>query len=115
MNRIEKALETAAKDVLKVIESPVTLLVKAEKVIESVIKDQPLLKIAVTSVVTDGTTIAANLAGVIASRGANWVEDLALVKQIESFFTQDILAKLVPVVEQVYGELENDIHTLSAE
>lgn len=109
MNPVVKGLQTAGKDVLKVIESPVTLLIKAEKVLETAIKDQPALKDAVTTAVKDGVSIASDLAGVIASKGVNWIADETLVAQVESFFTNDLLGKLVPVVEQVYGELKGDI------
>jgi hypothetical protein len=111
MNAVEKALETAGKDVLKVVESPVTLLIKTEKVLATAIKDQPLVKEVVVTLAKDGVAIAANLAAVIASKGISWTADLALVQEVESFFTSDILGKLVPVVEQVYGDIENDIET----
>jgi hypothetical protein len=94
-----------------VVESPVTLLIKTEKVLATAIKDQPLVKEVVVTLAKDGVAIAANLAAVIASKGISWTADLALVQEVESFFTSDILGKLVPVVEQVYGDIENDIET----
>lgn len=108
-NKFVEGLETVGKDIVKAVEAPVVLLVKAEKVIETAIKDQPALKSAVTTVVKDAVAISAKVAAVVGEKGLNLADDEALLEEIKQFFLADIETGLIPVVEKVYGEVKADL------
>ena len=105
---IAKTLENAGKDVLHAVESPFTFLDRASAVLETAIKDQPVLKTDLTLLVQKASLIGASVAVDAGQRGLNLAADAATLAQVEAFF-QWFNATIIPVVETVYKEIHTDV------
>lgn len=101
-------VEAVGKDIAHVIVEAVEYPAKAAKVMATVTKNYPSLKPTLTTVVTSGAKIGADLVGVIAAKGVSWTDDIALVADVEAFF-KFITKTVTPEVEAIYGELNKDV------
>jgi hypothetical protein len=97
-------LKTIGTDIVKGVE----FLPKAEKVISSAIKDQPLVKNAILSLVAQGTKIVEDGSVAAAQKGVNLLADAATLADAEAFFAY-FRATFIPIVESVYAEVKADV------
>jgi hypothetical protein len=110
-NPIEKIghdIKVAAVDTAHAVVKVVEFLPKAEQVIATAIKDQPQIKTAVLSLVSQATNIVGDVATDAADKGINLTADAATLAAAEAFFAY-FKATFVPLVEQVYGEIKTDV------
>ena len=101
-------IKIAAVDVAHVIEAPISLLVKAEKVLASAIKDQPDVKAAVINLIKQAETVISDVTIVSASKGLDLASDAKALADAEIFF-QYFRSTFIPLVEAVYKEVAADI------
>ena len=107
-NKFTHAIETAGKDVIKGITYPFTYAYKASKVLATVIKDQPVLKVLLTQMVQKAEQIAADGLAAGGAKGLNLAEDAVVLADAEAFFVW-FKANVVPEIETVYGEIKTDV------
>ena len=101
-------LETIGKDVLKAVTKPFTFLAKTEKVLDTVITDQPVLKTLLTQTVVKSEQIAVDGLAAGGSKGMNLVADAQVLNDAEQFFVW-FKNTVVPEIEKVYGEISTDV------
>lgn len=107
-NKFVTGLETVGKDVLKVIEAPVAFIVKTEKVIETIVADKADAKAILSALVSKAEAIGADGAKDLVQKGLNPIDDLATLQAIEDLATY-VKTVVVPFVEKVYGEVDQDV------
>jgi hypothetical protein len=102
-----------------VVESPVilvkeigkvfTIIGKADRVLNTVIADQPEIKAALLSTVNGALAIGGDISTAVAAKGLNWTEDAQVVADVEAYFKNTIEGKLVPLIESLYSDIAADI------
>ena len=113
---IGHGIETGAKDVGKAvvkgvdvaIVQPIQFAVKAEKVISTAIKDQPLVRDAVVAMVKQATTVIDDFKTDVSDGFINLSADQQTLKDAEAFFNWFKTA-FIPQIEQVYGDISADV------
>lgn len=108
IQEIGHGIKVAAVDVAKGIEYPISFLVKAESVITSAIKDQPEIKSAVISLITQAESVIGDVATASAAKGINLASDAKALSDAESFF-EYFKSTFIPLVEAVYKEVAADV------
>lgn len=110
-NPIEKIghdLKVAAVDTEHVIVRTVEFLPKAAAVIASAIKDQPEVKTAVLSLISQATVVIGDVATDAADKGIDLAADAKTLADAEAFFDY-FRSTFVPLVEAVYAEVKADV------
>lgn len=101
-------LEDVGKDIVKVIEDPFKFVVKAEKVLQTAITDQPELKTVLTTMVQKAEEVGASAVLAGSSKGLNLAEDATALQQAQAFF-EYFKASVVPVIEKVFAQVKADV------
>lgn len=102
-----------------VVESPVllakeigkvfTIIGKADKVLNTVIIDEPQIKAALLATVNGALAVGGDISTAIAAKGLNWAEDTQVVSDVESYFKNTIEGQLVPLIEKLYADIAADV------
>jgi hypothetical protein len=87
---------------------PIEFAVKAEKVIATAIKDQPIVRDAVTLLVQQATTVINDFKTDVGDGFINLRADEQTLKDAEAFFNW-FKASFIPSIEQVYGDVSTDV------
>lgn len=103
MNKFEEV----AEDVGKVIAYPFTRTAQFVYVIDSVIKDSPIVRNDLITLVKNAETVIAECTVVTGEKGINLADDLKALQAAEAFFTY-FKGTFLPEVESVYNDLETD-------
>jgi hypothetical protein len=97
-----------AKGVDVAIVQPIEFAVRAEKVIATAIKDQPIVRDLVTSMVKQATTVINDFKTDVGDGLFNLRADEQTLKGAEAFFNW-FKASFIPAIEQVYGDISTDV------
>ncbi len=116
LEAIGHGIETGAKDVGKVvvkgvdvaIVQPIEFVAKAEKVISTAIKDQPIVRDAVVALVKQATTVLDDFKTAVGDSLIDLRADEQTLKDAEAFFNW-FKSTFIPQMEQVYGDLSADV------
>jgi len=116
LEAIGHGIETGVKDVGKVvvkgvdvaIVQPIEFAVKAEKVISTAIKDQPIVRDAVTALVKQATTVVNDFKTDVSDGFINLRQDEKTLQDAEAFFNW-FKSTFIPQIEKVYGDLSADV------
>lgn len=116
LEAIGHGIETGAKDVGKAvvkgvdvaIVQPIEFVVKAEKVISTAIKDQPIVRDAVVAMVKQATTVIDDFKTDVSDGFINLSADQQTLKDAEAFFNW-FKSTFIPQIEQVYGDISADV------
>jgi Glu-tRNA(Gln) amidotransferase subunit E-like FAD-binding protein len=101
-------VKVAAVDTARVVVKVVEFLPKAEKIIASAVKDQPILKQAIIDLVKQASAVVGDVSLDVAQKGMNLMQDAKTLADAEAFFLY-FKSKFVPLVESVYKEVEADL------
>jgi hypothetical protein len=96
-----------AKEVGKIF----TIIGKADKVLNTVIADQPEIKTALLNTVNGALAVSGDISTAIAAKGLNWTADTQVVADVEAYFKNTIEGQLVPLIEKLYADIAVDIKT----
>ena len=114
-NKFEQALGTVghdikvgAEDVGKAVVWLPSRLNQAEKVIASVIKDSPVVKQDVITLIAKSTAVEAMIASDIATKGLNLPADLATVEAIKDLVAF-LRGQFFTDMTTAYGEISADV------
>jgi len=116
LEAIGHGIVTGAKDVGKVvvkgvdvaIVQPIEFAVKAEKVISTAIKDQPVVRDAVMAMVKQASTVIDDFKTDVAEGFINLRADEKTLQDAEAFFNW-FKSTFIPQMEKVYGDLSADV------
>ena len=97
-----------AKGVDVAIVQPIEFAVKAEKVIATAIKDQPVVRDAVTALVKQATTVINDFKTDVGDAFIDLKADEQTLKDAEAFFNW-FKTSFIPAIEQVYGDVSADV------
>ncbi len=114
---IGHGIETGAVDVGKgvakavnvAVVQPIEFGVKAEKVLASAIKDQPIVRDAVVALVKQATTVVQDFKTDVSDDLINLTQDEQTLKDAQAFFNW-FKSTFIPTVEQVYGDISADLN-----
>lgn len=112
---IGHGIKTGAVDVGKAvvkgvdvaIVQPIEFVVKAEKVIAIAVKDQPIVRDAVTELVKQATTVINDFKTDVSDGLIDLRADEQTLKDAEAFFNW-FKSTFIPQMEQVYGDISAD-------
>jgi hypothetical protein len=115
LEAIGHGIQAGVKDVGKVVVKgvdvaivhPIQFTLKAEKVIATAIKDQPVVRDAVVAMVKQATTVIDDFNTDVAGGFINLRADEKTLQDAEAFFNW-FKSQFIPQMEQVYGDLEAD-------
>ena len=96
-----------AKGVDVAIVQPIEFAVKAEKVIATAIKDQPIVKDAIMELVKQANTVIDDFKTDVSDGLINLRADEKTLNDAEAFFNW-FKSTFIPNMEQVYGDLSAD-------
>jgi hypothetical protein len=105
---VEDVGKGVAKGIDVAIVQPIQSVVKAEKVISTAIKDQPIVRDAVTALVKQANTVIADFKADIGDGFINLKADEQTLKDAEAFFNW-FKSSFIPTMEQVYGDISAEI------
>jgi hypothetical protein len=109
---IKVGVEDAGKAVVKGVDvaivKPIEFTVKAEKVISTAIKDQPIVRDAVVALVKQATTVIDDFKTDVGDDFINLKADEQTLKDAEAFFNW-FKSTFIPQMEQVYGDIASDV------
>ena len=116
LEAIGHGIETGAKDVGKAVAKgvdvaivqPIEFAVKAEKVISTAIKDQPVVRDAVMAMVKQASTVIDDFKTDVAEGFINLRADEKTLQDAEAFFNW-FKSTFIPQMEKVYGDLSADV------
>ena len=116
LEAIGHGIETGVKDVGNAvvkgvdvaIVQPIQFAVKAEKVISTAIKDQPVVRDAVVALVNQATTVIDDFKADVSDGLINLRADEKTLQDAEAFFNW-FKSTFIPQMEQVYGDLSADV------
>jgi hypothetical protein len=97
-----------AKGIDVAIVQPIQSAVKAEKVIASAIKDQPIVRDAVVTLVNQATTVINDFKANASDGFINLRADEQTLKDAEAFFNW-FKSSFIPTMEKVYGDISADV------
>lgn len=100
--------KAVAKGVDVAIVQPIEFVVKAEKVISTAIKDQPVVRDAVTALVSQATTVIDDFKTDVGEGFINLSADEKTLKDAEAFFNW-FKTTFIPQIEQVYGDIASQV------
>ena len=100
--------KTVAKGVDVAIVQPIEFAVKAEKVISTAIKDQPIVRDAVVALVKQATTVIDDFKTDVGGDFINLKADEQTLKDAEAFFNW-FKSTFIPQIEQVYGDIASEV------
>lgn len=112
---IGHGIQTGVEDVGKavvtgvdvVIVQPIEFVVKAEKVIATAVKDQPIVKDAIMELVKQANTVIDDFKTDVSDGLINLRADEKTLNDAEAFFNW-FKSTFIPNMEQVYGDLSAD-------
>jgi hypothetical protein len=112
MANVLNTLGHVGLDIVHAIEVPFKFIIKADKVLNTVVKDQPELASVLATLVQKAEEVGAAslLAG--SDKGLNLAEDAAALAQVEAFFAW-FKATVVPEIEKVFDEIKTDLAATS--
>ena|SRR5579863_9509430 len=113
---IGHGIKTGAEDVGKAvvkgvdvaIVQPIEFAVKAEKVISTAIKDQPIVHDAVVALVNQANTVINDFKTDVSDGLINLTADEQTLKDAEAFFNW-FKSTFIPQIEQVYGQIASEV------
>jgi hypothetical protein len=109
---IKVGTEDVGKAVIKGVDvaivRPIEFAVKAEKVISTAIKDQPIVRDAVVALVRQATTVIDDFKTDIGDGFINLKADEQTLKDAEAFFNW-FKSTFIPQMEQVYGDVSSEV------
>ena len=113
---IGHGIKTGAEDVGKAvvkgvdvaIVQPIEFVVKAEKVISTAIKDQPIVHDAVMAMVKQATAVVDDFKADVSDGFINLSADEKTLKDAEAFFNW-FKSTFIPQIEQVYGDVAAEV------
>ena len=116
LEAVGHGIETGAKDLGKAvvkgvdvaIVQPIAFAIKAEKVISTAIKDQPIVRDAVVAMVKQANTVIDDFKTDVADTFINLRADEKTLHDAEAFFNW-FKSIFIPQMEQVYGDLSVDV------
>ena len=97
-----------AKGVDVAVVKPIEFVVKAEKVIETAVKDQPIVRDAVVALVKQATTVIDDFKTDVSDGLINLSADEQTLKDAEAFFNW-FKSTFIPTIEKVYGDVSTDV------
>jgi hypothetical protein len=97
-----------AKGVDVAIVQPIEFVVKAEKVISTAVKDQPIVRDAVMALVKQATTVIDDFKTDVSDGLINLSADEQTLKDAEAFFNW-FKSTFIPTIEKVYGDVSADV------
>jgi len=86
---------------------PIEFALKAEKVIATAIKDQPIVRQAVVALVQQATAVINDFKTDVSDGFINLRADEQTLKDAEAFFNW-FKSSFIPTMEQVYGDIAAD-------
>jgi len=109
---IKVGAEDVGKAVVKGVDvaivQPIEFVVKAEKVISTAIKDQPIVRDAVVTLVQQATTVIDDFKTNVGEGFLNLRADEKTLHDAEAFFNW-FKSTFIPKMEQVYGDIASEI------
>ena len=96
-----------AKGVDVAIVQPIEFAVKAEQVIATAVKDQPIVRDAVVALVKQATTVIDDFKTDVSDGLIDLKADEQTLKDAEAFFNW-FKSSFVPAIEQVYGDIASE-------
>jgi hypothetical protein len=102
------AVEKVGEKILHGVEAPFKFIVRAERVLETAIHDQPELKSTLTTLVQKCENIGVDAMRNVGERGLDLSDDLKTAEAIADLGLF-ISSTLVPLVERLYGEIKTDV------
>jgi hypothetical protein len=105
---VEDVGKGIAKGIDVAIVQPIQFAVKAEKVISTAVKDQPIVRDAVTALVKQANTVIDDFKVNIGEGFINLKADEQTLKDAEAFFNW-FKSSFIPTMEQVYGDISADV------
>lgn len=99
------AIKEGAEAVVDGIESPFKFIVKADHVMQTIIKDEPELKTLLTTMVQKSEELESTVIKAVEDKGLNWQEDADTVTAVRAYFSW-FKGSVVPEIEKVYTELK---------
>ncbi len=97
-----------AKGIDVAIVQPIQSAVKAEKVIATALKDQPIVRDAVVTLVNQATTVINDFKTNVSDGFINLRADEQTLKDAEAFFNW-FKSSFIPKMEQVYGDISEKL------
>lgn len=110
---IGHGVKVAAEDTAHIVKEAVLFPAKAIAVVDTCISDYPELKPVFTQLVTEGSTIAGDVAKDYSEKGLDLADDEATLSAVKAFFTY-FTGTVIPAIEKVYGQLNADVSTPAA-
>jgi hypothetical protein len=108
---IKVGAEEVGKGVVKgvnvTIIEPIEFAVHAEKVISTAVKDQPIVRDAIVSLVKQATIVVNDFKTNVSDGFISLRADEQTLKDAEAFFNW-FKSSFIPTVEQVYGDISAD-------
>ena len=116
LEAIGHGIEAGAKDMGKAvvkgvdvgIVQPIEFAVHAEKVIATAVKDQPVVRDAVTALVKQATTVINDFKTDVGEGFIDLRADEQTLKDAEAFFNW-FKSSFIPAIERVYGDIASDV------
>jgi hypothetical protein len=97
-----------AKGVDVAIVQPIEFAVHAEKVIATAVKDQPIVRDAITALIKQATAVVNDFKTDIGDVFIDLKADEQTLKDAEAFFNW-FKASFIPAIEKVYGDISADV------
>jgi hypothetical protein len=97
-----------AKGIDVAIVQPIQSAVKAEKVIATALKDQPIVRDAVVTLVSQATTVINDFKANVSDGFINLRADEQTLKDAEAFFNW-FKSSFIPSMEKVYGDISENV------
>lgn len=108
---IKEGAEDVGKAVVKGVDvaivQPIEFAVKAEKVISTAIKDQPIVRDAVVALVKQANTVIDDFNTDVSDTFIDLRADEQTLKDANAFFNW-FKSSFIPTMEQVYGDISSD-------
>jgi hypothetical protein len=108
IEEVGHGLKAAGKDIVKGIEYPFVHTAQFCSVIATLIKEESPVKDAVIALVKDAEAVDVDAVAAIGSKGLNIPADIAVFKDVVTFFNA-FRSEFLPVVAAAFKELQGDI------
>jgi len=108
MTNVLHEVEHVGEEIVKGIEFPFKFAAKAEKVLATIITDDPAARTVLTALVQKCEAIGADTLKDIGEKGLNLQDDASTIAAIQALGSY-IKDTVVPFIEQVYGQVAADV------
>ncbi len=105
---VEDVGKGVAKGIDVAIVQPIQSVVKAEKVIATALKDQPIVRDAVTALIKQANVVIDDFKTDIGDGFINLKADEQTLKDAEAFFNW-FKSSFIPTMEKIYGDISAEV------